>query len=139
MQNRFAAALLLAAIAAPASAQTGIDAANLTQTVRTLASDQFQGRAPGTVGEERTVGYLIGRLEAMGLEPAGVDGGWTQPVPLLHTRLGTPEPLALARKGAATPLRFATDLCIPTPRPNDRPCPPRAPRTTLSHALPPPQ
>src|SRR3546814_625638 len=75
MQNRFAAALLLAAIAAPASAQTGIDAANLTQTVRTLASDQFQGRAPGTVGEERTVGYLIGRLEAMGLEPAGVDGG----------------------------------------------------------------
>src|SRR3546814_8916053 len=78
MPNRFALALLLTAIAAPASAQTDIDAANLTQTVRTLASDQFQGRAPGTVGEERTVGYLIGRLEAMGLEPAGVDGGWTR-------------------------------------------------------------
>src|SRR3546814_12410139 len=117
MQNRFAAALLLAAIAAPASAQTGIDAANLTQTVRTLASDQFQGRAPGTVGEERTVGYLIGRLEAMGLEPAGVDGGWTQPVPLLPTRLATPETLAFDRKGAATPPRLGTHIPFSTPQP----------------------
>ena len=97
MPNRFIAALFLAVIAAPASAQTEIDAANLTETVRTLASDQFQGRAPGTVGEERTIGYLIGRLEAMGLEPAGVDGGWTQPVPLLHTRLGTSETLSFDR------------------------------------------
>ena len=120
MQNRLAAALFLAAIAAPASAQTGIDAANLTQTVRTLASDQFQGRAPGTVGEERTVGYLIGRLEAMGLEPAGVDGGWTQPVPLLHTRLGAPETLAFDRMGAATPLRFGTDIYVSTLQPKDR-------------------
>ena len=120
MNNSFAAALLLAAIAAPASAQTGIDAANLTETVRTLASDQFQGRAPGTVGEERTVGYLIGRLEAMGLEPAGVDGGWTQPVPLLHTRLGTPETLAFDRQGAATPLRFGTDIYVSTLQPKDR-------------------
>ena len=64
MKNRLAAAFLLAAIAAPAAAQSGIDAANLTETVRTLASDQFQGRAPGTVGEERTIGYLIGRLQA---------------------------------------------------------------------------
>ena len=120
MQKRFAAALLLAAVAAPVSAQSGIDAANLTETVRTLASDQFQGRAPGTVGEERTVGYLIGRLEAMGLEPAGVDGGWTQPVPLLHTRLGTPETLAFDRKGAATPLTFGTDIYVSTLQPKER-------------------
>ena len=120
MNNSFAAALLLAAIAAPASAQTGIDAANLTETVRTLASDQFQGRAPGTVGEERTVGYLIGRLEAMGLEPGGVDGGWTQPVSLLHTRLGTPETLGFDRQGAATPLRFGTDIYVSTLQPKER-------------------
>src|SRR3546814_18951781 len=105
MPNRFALALLLTAIAAPASAQTDIDAANLTQTVRTLASDQFQGRAPGTVGEERTVGYLIGRLEAMGLEPAGGDGGWTQAVPRSPTRPGPPEKTAIEPKGAAPPHR----------------------------------
>jgi hypothetical protein len=39
------------------------------------------------VGEERTIGYLIGRLQALELEPAGTGGGWPQPVPLLHTRL----------------------------------------------------
>lgn len=120
MKNRLAAAFLLAAIAAPATAQSGIDAANLTETVRTLASDQFQGRAPGTVGEERTIGYLIGRLQALGLEPAGTDGGWTQPVPLLHTRLGTPTTLAFDRKGSATPLAFGTDIYVSTLQPKDR-------------------
>ena len=82
-----AAAAIL--VASSAAAQN-IDAANMTETVRTLASDQFQGRAPGTIGEERTIGYLIGRLQALGLEPAGTNGGWTQPVPLLHTALGSP-------------------------------------------------
>src|SRR3546814_18776552 len=56
----------------------------------------------------------------MGLEPAGVDGGWTQPVPLLNTRLGTPETLAFDRKGAATPLRFGTDIYVSTLQPTDR-------------------
>ena len=86
MTLRLAAAALLAAVSLPAIAQTApaIDPTNLTEMVRTLASDQFQGRAPGTIGEERTVGYLIGRLQALGLEPAGVDGGWTQPC-LLYT------------------------------------------------------
>jgi Zn-dependent M28 family amino/carboxypeptidase len=120
MKNRLAAAFLLAAIAAPAAAQSGIDPAQLTETVRTLASDQFQGRAPGTVGEERTIGYLIGRLQALGLEPAGTDGGWTQPVPLLHTRLGTPTTLAFDRKGSATPLAFGTDIYVSTLQPKDR-------------------
>ncbi|HWW57652.1 MAG TPA: M20/M25/M40 family metallo-hydrolase [Sphingopyxis sp.] len=122
MSLRFAAFLVSTAIAAPAAAQTAsvIDAANLTQTVRTLASDQFEGRAPGTVGEERTIGYLIGRLQALGLEPAGIDGGWTQPVPLLHTRLGKPETLAFNRGGQATPLASGTDIYVSSLQPEDR-------------------
>ena len=115
LRTSLAAALFFAA---PAAAQD-ISAANLTQTVRTLASDQFQGRAPGTVGEERTIGYLIGRLEALGLEPAGENGGWTQRVPLLHTTLGTPARLAFARKGVVTPLTQGTDIYVSTLQPND--------------------
>lgn len=122
MSLRLASALLLAAVAAPAIAQNAptIDAANLTQTVRTLASDQFQGRAPGTIGEERTIGYLIGRLQALGLEPAGTDGGWTQRVPLLHTRLGAATTLAFDRKGSKTPLSFGTDIYLSTLQPKDQ-------------------
>jgi len=81
-------ALLLSATAMPASAQIAADSARIEQTVRTLASDAFEGRAPGTRGEDRTLGYLIARFEALGLEPAGPDGQWLQKVPLLHTRLG---------------------------------------------------
>ena len=122
MTLRLAAAALVAAVSIPAIAQTApaIDPARLTETVRTLASDQFQGRAPGTIGEERTIGYLIGRLHALGLEPAGVGGGWTQPVPLLHTRLGTPTKLAFDRNGAATPLAYGTDIYVSTLQPKDR-------------------
>ncbi|MGB3845583.1 MAG: M20/M25/M40 family metallo-hydrolase [Sphingopyxis sp.] len=122
------APLLLAVSATPAVAQTApsppaapdISAANLADTVRTLASDQFQGRAPGTVGEERTIGYLIGRLQALGLEPAGTDGGWTQRVPLLHTRTGTPDLLRFDRGGVATPLTPGTDIYVSTLQPRDR-------------------
>jgi Zn-dependent M28 family amino/carboxypeptidase len=112
-----AAAFLLAA---PVAAQD-ISAANITETVRTLASDQFQGRAPGTIGEERTIGYLIGRLQALGLEPAGTDGGWTQPVPLLHTALGSPTKLQFERASHHNyqPLVQGTDIYVSTLQPND--------------------
>ncbi len=114
-----ATALSALAPAAAQEASPAISAANLTETVRTLASDQFQGRAPGTIGEERTIGYLIGRLEALGLEPAGTDGGWTQPVPLLRTRLGTPTTLQFARNGTAQPLNLGTDIYLSTLQPVD--------------------
>jgi len=135
MTLRLASALLVSAIAAPASAEPAIDAANLTQTVRTLASDQFQGRAPGTIGEERTIGYLIGRLQALGLEPAGTDGGWTQPVPLLHTRLGTATTLSFDRKGTATPLTFGTDIYLSTLQPKDKAIVPNAPLVFVGYGV----
>ncbi|MDK2760304.1 MAG: M20/M25/M40 family metallo-hydrolase [Sphingopyxis sp.] len=138
MPLRHAAALLLSTVAwAPAAAQTApaIDAANIVQTVRTLASDQFQGRAPGTVGEERTVGYLIGRLQALGLEPAGTDGGWTQPVPLLHTRLGTPATLAFDRQGTATPLTAGTDIYLSTLQPKERAVVDKAPMVFVGYGV----
>ena len=61
---------LSAAPLLPAAAQAqAIAPDRLESSVRTLASDLFQGRAPGTIGEERTIGYLVGRFEALGLEP----------------------------------------------------------------------
>src|SRR5690606_10510534 len=52
--GRFAIAVaLLAAALRPASAAVTVEPTRLAQTVRTLASDIFQGRAPGTAGEDR--------------------------------------------------------------------------------------
>ncbi|MFC4294204.1 M28 family peptidase [Novosphingobium tardum] len=92
---------------------------NLTRTVRTLASDTFEGRAPGSRGEDRTIGYLIARFQELGLEPGGTDGGWTQAVPLLHTRLGTPTTLSVTVGGKTVPLAPDTDVALTTLMPAD--------------------
>jgi len=106
--------------AQPADQAIDISAEKVTQTVRTMTLDQFEGRAPGTAGEDRTIGYLIGRFEALGLEPGGVDGSWTQQVPLLHTRLGKPETLAISANGATTALNPGKDIYVSTLQPKNR-------------------
>lgn len=113
-----ALALLLASTAIPASAQIAADPARIEQTVRTLASDSFEGRAPGTRGEDRTLGYLVARFEALGLQPAGPDGQWLQKVPLLHTRLGVPATLRFDGPKGAMPVEQAKDLYVLTIRPD---------------------
>ena len=52
-----------------------------------LASDDLQGRAPGTEGETRTIAWLTEQFRALGLEPGGENGGWTQRVPLIRTQV----------------------------------------------------
>ena len=111
-----AAALTLAS---PALTQEPLSAERVTDTVRTLTDDWFQGRAPGTQGEQRTVGYLIGRFQALGLEPGGPGGKWVQEVPLLHTRLGAPQQLELATPKGAIPLKLGTDAYLSTLRNED--------------------
>jgi Zn-dependent M28 family amino/carboxypeptidase len=84
---RVTALLALAAlISGPAAAQT-TDPAQMSETVKVLASDAFEGRGPGTPGEEKTVAYLVDRFKAMGLEPGGEDGTFIQKVPMVHTRI----------------------------------------------------
>lgn len=113
------AALLAATIALPVSAQVATDPARIEQSVRTLSSDLFEGRAPGTRGEDRTIGYLVARFQALGLEPAGPDGGWVQKVPLIHTRLGTPRTLRFDSPKGALPAEQAKDIYVSTIRPDD--------------------
>ncbi|MEH3048445.1 M28 family peptidase [Sphingomonas adhaesiva] len=84
---RRALCLLPAVIAAtPVMAQKA-DPARLSQDVRTLASPDFGGRAPGTPSETKTLDWLVARFKALGLSPAGPDGQWVQKVPLVHTRI----------------------------------------------------
>ena len=61
----------------------GIDASSLLEHVRTLASDEFEGRAPGSPGEEKTIAYLTEQFSMLGLVPGNPDGTWVQKVPLV--------------------------------------------------------
>lgn len=107
----------------------------LESSVRTLASDLFQGRAPGTIGEERTIGYLIGRFEALGLEPGGPDGQWVQTVPLLHTRLGKPSRLAVTQGAETTPWTFGENVYVSTLQPRNEVSIDKAPMVFVGYGV----
>jgi Zn-dependent M28 family amino/carboxypeptidase len=105
---------------AKAQSPDPVDPAQLSATVKVLASDAFEGRAPGTPGETKTIAYLIDRFKALGLEPAGEARGWTQAVPLTHTQAGAPVALTLTGAGATTPLEQGRQIYVSTVRPVDR-------------------
>lgn len=120
--------LLALLLAAPVTAQT--DPQRLSDDVRTLASDAFEGRAPGTPGETKTVDWLVARFRQLGLQPGGRDGGWTQAVPLVRTRIG-----AGTMKVGATPLVQGRDIYVSTVRPVDRASIANAPMVFVGHGV----
>jgi Zn-dependent M28 family amino/carboxypeptidase len=63
--------------------------------IKTLSSDEFEGRGPGTKGEELTVAYLTEQFKKLGLKPGNTDGSYIQNVPLVGI---TPTPAALVLK-----------------------------------------
>ncbi len=82
-----AAAPLALLLAAPAFAQPAdppVTPADLRRHIDQLASDAFQGRAPATEGERLTTAYITEQFRQRGLEPAGENGGWFQPVALVE-------------------------------------------------------
>src|SRR6202022_1549485 len=50
--------------------------------IKTLSSDEFEGRSPGTKGEELSVKYISDQFKEIGLKPGNPDGSYTQEVPL---------------------------------------------------------
>ena len=60
-----------------------LSAEDLLAHMRVLASDEFEGRGPGTEGDRRTVDYLVSQFRALGLEPGNPDGTFVQRVPLM--------------------------------------------------------
>jgi len=67
--------------------------------IEVLASDEFEGRAPGTPGEEKTVQYLVEQFTAVGLEPGNPDGSFLQTVDMVGL---TAVPRASFRVGSRT-------------------------------------
>jgi Zn-dependent M28 family amino/carboxypeptidase len=84
-----AALMCLLSAAAPERAAPLVPAidsikpAAILEHIKVLSSDDFEGRSPGTVGEEKAIAYLTGQLRALGLKPGNPDGTYVQNVPLL--------------------------------------------------------
>jgi Zn-dependent M28 family amino/carboxypeptidase len=124
--SRLAAAALTALLAACATtgqdgvatragAGPDISLATLTTATQILSSDAFEGRAPTTAGEEKSVAFIAQRFQQAGLQP-GNHGGWFQDVPMVEA---TPTPTALTfSAGGSAPLSLAyrTDFVANTYR-----------------------
>jgi Zn-dependent M28 family amino/carboxypeptidase len=102
-----------------AGAAPAVDPARLSEHIRVLASDAFEGRGPATPGEDKAVAYISGQMKTLGLSPAGDDGGWTQAVPL--RRFVTPGPITVSFTlgGASRPLTELNDIVVHTEVPTD--------------------
>ncbi|MEY4619929.1 MAG: hypothetical protein RIS65_1101 [Pseudomonadota bacterium] len=86
--------------------------ATMKDVTRELSLDSYEGRAPGSVGEEKTVAYLIAKYKAAGLEP-GNNGSWTQDVPLIEITAKNVSPLTIAdRSGKAMSFAYGNEYVI---------------------------
>ena len=118
------AALMIPALAAAQAPNGG--AQRMARDIQTLSSDAYEGRAPDSAGEVKTIAYLVAQLKAAGVQPGGdvVAGkrGWTQAVPLLKSEIvGAPTlslnmatgPMALTQSeqiAVRAPLNGATSV-----------------------------
>jgi Zn-dependent M28 family amino/carboxypeptidase len=77
-------ASLVGAAAGPdlKSALESINRGGILEHIKVLAADEFEGRGPGTPGEEKTVAYLTAQFQKLGLKPGNPDGTFIQAVPL---------------------------------------------------------
>lgn len=99
-----------------AAAADAVEPKRLSEIVRVLASDEFEGRSPGTEGETKTVNYLVETFRSLGLEPGGERGGWTQDVPLLRTQIETPRTLQMTINGKKRLLAQSKEIYFSTIR-----------------------
>jgi hypothetical protein len=86
-----------------------IDLDALLAETKTLSSDAFEGRAPGTKGEDLSVNYIADQFKKAGLKPGNKDGTYVQPVPLVGIT-PTPAPLVFRKGGQTQTLKWKDDV-----------------------------
>jgi Zn-dependent M28 family amino/carboxypeptidase len=121
---RISSVSLLLASAAAVAQTAQFDPQRLSQHVQTLGSDAFEGRAPATEGETKTVAYLSDQFAKAGLQPGGdvVNGQrtWTQAVPLLRSEFTAAPQVSMDVAGKATPLTQGEQIAVRAPTNGDK-------------------
>ncbi|MHA6766625.1 M28 family peptidase [Sphingobium ummariense] len=104
----------LGAQAAPAgSAAPSVD--TMKRLVKELSSDAFEGRAPGTAGEEKTLALLSAEFAKLGLKP-GNNGSWFQDVPLVEITAKNVSPLTFRTGKGTVSAAYGPEMVIATYR-----------------------
>ncbi len=88
---------------------------DLKQHTKVLASDEFEGRRPSTTGEEKTIEYLTGEFEKLGLQP-GNGTSWVQEVPLVSITADPSMSLSIRHRGTIKQYAYGGDFVAWTSR-----------------------
>ncbi len=96
------------------TALEGITADIMKKHISVLASDDFQGRAPATAGEEKTIAYLAEQFKKAGLKPANA-GSYFQEVALVRLSADANMTMVVTGGGKELNLRFSDDFIGGTP------------------------
>lgn len=91
-----------------------ITTGELLEHIKILASDQFEGRGPGSRGEELTVMYLEEKFKRLGLKPGNPNGTFIQQVPLTGVKSEISARLHI--QGKTQDLQFPQDYVAWSPR-----------------------
>ena len=98
----------------PKEAEDAIDRDGLLEHIKVLGSDKFEGRAPGTHGEDLSVEYITTQSKKLGLKPGNPNGAYTQEVPFAG--IFTSPTAAFTVKDSRMELRPAIDFVAFTQR-----------------------
>jgi Zn-dependent M28 family amino/carboxypeptidase len=98
----------------PKAASDAISAADLLKHIKVLASDEFEGRAPGSKGEELSVKYISEQFKALGLKPGNPNGTYMQDVPLAGITTAASASFTVGDK--TTTLKFPDDYVASSAR-----------------------
>ena len=112
-------------VASVASAQTAqFDVKRMSEHIRILGSDEFEGRAPNSAGETKTVAYIVDQFAKAGLQPGGVmvngKRSWTQPVPLLQSEFSATPRIAVTMGGRSVVLTQGEEIAVRSPTNGDK-------------------
>ncbi len=97
-----------------------ITADGLMAHIKTLAADEYEGRAPGSRGEEKSINYIADEFKKIGAQPAGTDGSYFQKVPLVGITTNKNTEMKVSAAGKNMQLRFGDDFVARTVRVVDR-------------------
>ena len=104
----------------PESHPDAINADSLMERIKILSSDAFEGRAPGSAGEEKTVEYLIESFRSFGLAPGNPDDTFLQQVPLVSLTPTELNPVVVKNGTVAMELEPKVDIAASTRRVKER-------------------
>ena len=134
-----ATALLIANPAFAAPNDPHISAKALSEHIKVISSDAYEGRGPATPAEIKTIDYIVAQFKKEGLKPGGDShgrwGAWTQDVPLARFQVSGPVAMSLTEGDATVPLTQGEQAVVQTLTPVDHVAIKNAPMVFIGYGV----